>query len=320
MGNRRNQRILRRLRLKRLVGLERWKAVALGVGWEAVQAHLFCCCKGVNCRNMILVVQIHFNVWKKVFTVLPLTIDCESTMEVSRVDMDMLGDSLLLWCEITCWNTKFGLIDWRGIQNMTSGIFYRKTTWVYIPRAAIAKRFLQKKNRIESNKRPSPPASSTGWALTFSPPAAQLLRPLSFCWLCTDSRFQTTIPKMGNRRNQRILRLLRLKRLVGLERWKAVALGCWVGWEAVQAHLFCCCKGVNCRDTILVVQMHFNVWKKVFTIDHWLRINHGIMEASRVDMDMLGDSLLLWCEITCWNTKFGLTDWLGILNMTLCIF
>ena len=40
---------------------------------------------------------------------LPLTIDCESTMEVSRVDKDMLGDSLLLWCEITCWNTKFGL-------------------------------------------------------------------------------------------------------------------------------------------------------------------------------------------------------------------
>ena len=76
---------------------------------------------------------------------LPLTIDCESTMEVSRVDMDMLGDSLLLWCEITCWNTKFGLIDWRGIQNMTSGIFYRKTTWIYILRKAITKRFLQGK-------------------------------------------------------------------------------------------------------------------------------------------------------------------------------
>ena len=31
----------------------------------------------------------------------------------------MLGDSLLLWCEITCWNIKFRLIDWRGILKMT---------------------------------------------------------------------------------------------------------------------------------------------------------------------------------------------------------
>ena len=118
------------------------------VGWEAVQAHLFCCCKGVNCRNTILVVQIHFNVWKKsIYHWHPLTIDCESTMEASRVDMGMFGGTVLFLSDITCWNTKFGLIDWRGIQNMTSGIFYRKTTWIYIPRTAIAKRFLQK--RIE---------------------------------------------------------------------------------------------------------------------------------------------------------------------------
>ena len=81
----------------------------------------------------------------------PLPIGCESAVEASRVDMDMLGDSLLLWCEITCWNTKFGFIAWRGIQNMTSAIFYRKATWIYILRKAITKRFLQReKNRLYS--------------------------------------------------------------------------------------------------------------------------------------------------------------------------
>ena len=45
-------------------------------------------------------------------------------MEASRVDMGMFGGTVLFLSEISCWNTKFGLIDWRGILNMTSGIFY----------------------------------------------------------------------------------------------------------------------------------------------------------------------------------------------------
>ena len=94
--------------------------------------------------------------------------------------------------------------------------------------------------------------------------------------LCTDSRSspspfrkKTSPPKMGNRRNQRILLiLLRLKRLVGLERWKAFSTE--LGGKQFKPTFFCCCKGVNCRDKILVVQIHFNVWKTVFTIDiHW---------------------------------------------------
>ena len=42
---------------------------------------------------------------------LPLTIYCESTMEASRVDIGMFSGTVLFLSEISCWNTKFGLID-----------------------------------------------------------------------------------------------------------------------------------------------------------------------------------------------------------------
>ena len=38
------------------------------------------------------------------------------------MDMGMFGGSVLFWSEISCCNTKFGLINWRRILSMTPGI------------------------------------------------------------------------------------------------------------------------------------------------------------------------------------------------------